>query len=132
MWSRRLGVVDIDHQVRYWREGALEEWEVAGEMLQKGRARHALFFAHLAVEKALKARVCRRTYELAPRTHNLVRLAELAGLELERERLRVLTDLNAYAQAGRYPEGPGPTLDAADARRHISTAREVFQWLMNE
>ena len=127
-----MRVVDIDHQVRYWREGAREEWEVAGELLEKGRARHALFFAHLAIEKALKARVCRRTRDLAPRTHNLVRLAEFAGLTLEPERLRVLTDLNAYAQAGRYPEGPGPTLASEEAERRINAAGEVFQWLINE
>jgi len=125
-------VVDIDHQVAYWRDGAREEWQVAEELLERGRIRHALFFTHLAVEKALKARVCRQTNDLAPRTHNLVRLAEVAGLHPGTERLRVLTRLNDFCQAGRYPETPGPTLTAEQARQHVADASEVFQWLMNE
>lgn len=73
-------MVDIIHQIAHWRDGAREEWQVATELLEKGRVRQALFFTHLALEKALKAHVCRHTGDLAPRTHNLVRLAEIAGL----------------------------------------------------
>jgi HEPN domain-containing protein len=125
-------VVDIDHQIAYWRDGAREEWQVAEELLDKGHARHALFFTHLAIEKALKALVCRRTKDLAPRTHNLARLAEVAGLSPEAESLRVLTRLNDFSQAGRYPETSGPVVTATEARQHVTDAREVFTWLMNE
>jgi len=45
---------------------------------EKNRIRHGLFLANLALEKALKALVCKATRDLAPRIHNLVRLAELA------------------------------------------------------
>lgn len=125
-------MVDIDHQVTHWRDGAREEWQVAEELLERGRIRHALFFTHLAVEKALKSRVCQQTKDLAPRTHNLVRLAEIAGLSPGTERLRVLSRLNDFCQAGRYPETPGPTLTAEQAGRQITDASEVFQWLMSE
>jgi HEPN domain-containing protein len=125
-------VVDIDHQVTYWRDGAREEWQVAEELLERGRVRHALFFTHLAIEKALKARVCRQTMDLAPRTHNLVRLAEVARLSPGPERLRVLSRLNDFSQAGRYPETTGPMLTPDQARRHVTDASEVFQWLMTE
>lgn len=47
--------------------------------LNAAKIRHGLFLAHLALEKTLKAHVCRTTGELAPKTHNLVRLAEMAG-----------------------------------------------------
>ena len=125
-------MVDIDHQVAHWRGGAHEEWQVAAELLERGHVRHALFFTHLAVEKALKARVCRHTNDLAPRTHNLVRLAEAAGLSPSPARLRVLARLNDFCQAGRYPEAPGPTLTADQVREQMVDAREVFQWLMSE
>ena len=72
-------MIDIEKHVDFWREGAREDWAVALELVNKERTRHGLFFAHLALEKALKALVCQKTRDLAPRTHNLVRLAEFAG-----------------------------------------------------
>ena len=78
-------MVDITKQVTYWRETAEEELAVARDLLEKRRWRHCLFFAHLALEKLLKAFVCRQTQDLAPRTHNLPHLAELARLTLTPE-----------------------------------------------
>jgi HEPN domain-containing protein len=94
--------------------------------------RHALFFTHLAVENALKALACRHTRDLAPRTHNLVRLAEAAGLALGHDRLCVLARLNEFCQVGRYPEAPGrfPSVEEAEVR--VAEAHEVFLWLMSE
>jgi HEPN domain-containing protein len=71
-------VIDIQKQVAYWREGAVEDWAVAQELVAADRPRHGLFFAHLALEKVLKAHICRDTGDLAPRVHNLVRLAALS------------------------------------------------------
>ena len=67
---------DIGKQIAYWRDGAAEDWRVAQDLIKRRKVRHGLFFAHLALEKLLKALVCRRTQDLAPRIHSLVRLAE--------------------------------------------------------
>ena len=37
-------MVDIPQQVAHWRDGVLEDWQVAAELLQNGRARQALSF----------------------------------------------------------------------------------------
>ncbi len=76
-------MIDIDKQIAYWRDSADEDFAVARELVRRTRIRHGLFFAHLALEKALKAHVCRVTQDIAPRVHNLVRLAELAELDLQ-------------------------------------------------
>lgn len=125
-------MVDIVQQIAHWRDGAREDWQVAAELLEKGRVRHALFFTHLAVEKALKAHVCRHTEDLAPRTHNLVRLAELGGRTSTSEQLRILAKLNDFSQAGRYPEGVAPPPTAAEARQYVDDSEQVFLWLMSE
>ena len=75
-------VVDMAKQVEHWRKSAIEDLEVAGDLLRARRIRHSLFFMHLAVEKALKGLVCRHTGDLAPRTHNLATLAEKTGIQL--------------------------------------------------
>ena len=125
-------MIDIEKQVAYWRQSAQEDWAVAQELLGRNRIRHGLFFAFLALEKILKAHVCRHTNDLAPCTHNLVRLAETSGLELSPNQTDVLAEMNEFAMAGRYPDttSPVPTHDEGKAQQ--AKAQEVFQWLIRQ
>ena len=125
-------MVDIAKQVEHWRDGAREEWQVAGELLEKGRVRHALFFAHLALEKALKAHVCRHTADLAPRTHNLVRLADAAGLDVPPTIRDVLGGMNEFVLTGRYPDAMSKVPALGEARILRQRAEEAFAWLMQQ
>lgn len=43
-------MIDIHKQIAYWRNTATEDWLVAQELMDSGRLRHGLFFAHLALE----------------------------------------------------------------------------------
>ncbi len=72
-------MMDVEKQIEHWRQGSAEDWEVAIKLVEDGKSRHDLFFAHLALEKILKALVCRQTRDVPPRIHNLSRLSELAG-----------------------------------------------------
>ena len=123
-------IVDTDAQVAHWRDAANIDWDVAGELLQTGRRRHALFFMHLALEKALRAHVCRTTRDVAPRLHNLVRLAELAGIELTTSAVDVLAEMNEFALAARSPDVTGPVPAEDEARGYQSRADAVLQWLI--
>ena len=125
-------MVDIPAQVAHWRQDAEEDWAAASLLIDRAHIRQGLFFAHLSIEKALKALVCRRTQDVPPRTHNLVRLAEFAQLELTPGRLDVLADLNRFSMVGRYPDiGDRPGLPA-DVTGYLARAREVLQWLMTQ
>jgi HEPN domain-containing protein len=123
-------MVDISKVVAHWRIGAREDWDVATDLVARGRPRHGLFFGHLALDKALKARVSEITGQLAPRLHDLLRLAEAAGLGLEAGRRDTLARMSAYALAGRYPDSVGASLAAEDAQARLAEAKEVFEWLM--
>jgi HEPN domain-containing protein len=125
-------MVDIAQQIAHWRDGAREEWQVSGELLEKGRVRHALFFAHLALEKALKAHVCRHTADLAPRTHNLVRLADAAELDVPPTILEVLGEMNEFVLTGRYPDATSKVPALGEARILRQRAEEAFAWLMQQ
>ena len=122
-------MIDIDKQIAYWRDGANEDWDVAQELVGRGRTRHGLFFAHLALEKLLKAHVCRHTQDLAPRIHPLLRLADQTGLTLSDEQRQFLAQFDQYQIEGRYPDAllPAPSADVAEAE--LVRAREVFRWL---
>jgi len=73
-------MVDIEKQIAFWRGSAEEDWDVARQLVANERTRHGLFFAHLALEKILKAIVCKHSQDLAPKLHNLSRLSEAEAL----------------------------------------------------
>jgi HEPN domain-containing protein len=125
-------MIDIQKQIDYWRNGAIEDWNVAEDLVSRNKTRHGLFFVHLALEKLLKAHICQHTQELAPRVHNLSWLAELAALSLSRKQQDILAEVNAFNLEGRYPDLliPPPTPD--EATEYMQRGREVFEWLMKQ
>jgi len=125
-------MIDIQKQITYWHNGAIEDWDVATDLINRGKTRHGLFFAHLALEKLLKAHVCRQTQDLAPRLHNLSRLAELAKLPLNQTQLDTLADMNAFNLEGRYPDLITPAPTAAETQIYLKQANEVFAWLQKQ
>ena len=122
-------VIDIQKQVQHWRNGATEDWQVALELLNLGRTRHSLFFAHLALEKIFKAHVCQVTKNLAPRIHALLRLAELAELKLSQDQLKFLARFDRYQLEGRYPDMLPPAPDIETTQEEINQAMEILKWL---
>jgi len=124
--------MDISKQIDYWHSGAVEDWEVARELVLNGRTRHGLFFAHLALEKILKAHVCRTTDDLAPRIHALLRLAERIDLILTEEQLLFLARFDRYQMEGRYPDTLPPAPDRDFALAELGKAEEVFEWLIHQ
>ena len=124
-------MVDIAKQITFWRDSAKEDWDVARQLVENGRTRHGLFFAHLALEKIIKAIVCKQSQDLAPRLHNLSRLAELAALTLDTGQIEVLAVMNAFHIEGRYPESLIKPPTKEEALNYMAEAEGVLQWLMN-
>ncbi len=54
-------MLDIQKQIDYWHESAIEDWQVAQDLLNQRKVRHGLFFAHLSLEKWLSGN-CRGTH----------------------------------------------------------------------
>ena len=122
-------MIDIQKQIQHWRNGATEDWQVALELVGLGRTRHSLFFAHLAIEKTLKAHICRTTNDLAPRIHPLLRLAAMTKLNLSQNQLDFLARFDRYQLEGRYPDMLPPAPDIASTQEELDQAREMLQWL---
>lgn len=99
----------------HWRRGALEAPAAASHLLAGGHYRQAAFPAHLAVEKALKARVCLATGGVPPRLHDLLRLCELGQVEVGAAQVTALAKLNASRFEARYPAMTIEPLDPAEA-----------------
>lgn len=125
-------MVDIEKQITYWQDGSREEFEVARQLIANEKIRHGLFFAHLAVEKLLKAKVCQTTGEVAPRIHNLVRLAQIAKLSLPETTLDLLAEMNEFNLEGRYPVPSLTPISMLEANDYIEKTEEVLKWLMRQ
>ena len=125
-------MIDVDKHIAYWRDGAVEDWQVAVELINLRRTRHGLFFTHLALEKMIKAHICRATSDLAPRIHTLLRLADRTDLTYSEEQRVFLARFDRYQIEGRYPDllPSPPSQDVAHSE--LKLAGELFQWLKRQ
>jgi HEPN domain-containing protein len=125
-------MIDVAKHVKQWRFSAEEDLAAARELISNKRPRHGLFFAHLAIEKLLKALVTQNTQEVAPKTHALLRLAERAGLVLSDVQRDFLGEFDRYQIEGRYPEflEESPGLDEAETA--LLSAVEMIEWLKSQ
>lgn len=121
--------MNVEKQVQYWREGSLDDLEVGRLLLENGKVNQGLFFCHLAMKKALKALVWRKTGEVPPFIHQLAQLARLAEIELPEENRRFLTHANQFNLSGRYNVPPHPMLPNPDVVEFLQKTQEMVQWL---
>ena len=125
-------MVNIEKHVSYWKNGAEEDLQVADQLIKSGKIRHGLFFLHLAREKILKAHVCHNSKDIAPRLHNLARLAELSGITFGQKDSDFLSEMNPFNIEGRYPEMWGPVPSREEADILLQKTRGMFEWLKNQ
>lgn len=125
-------MIDIKKQIAFWKNSATEDWSVAKQLVNSGTVRHGLFFVHLTIEKLLKALICKNSHNLAPRIHNLSRLAGLAGIALNSDQVDLLAEINTFHIEGRYPESFVTIPSNEEALNYIVRVEKVYSWLMNQ
>lgn len=128
---QKNAAMDSEQHIHYWHTSAQEDWRAAEHLAVSGMFRHALFFAHLALEKALKGHIYRDQREVPPRIHNLVRLAELTKMKFDELQRDILSEMTDFNLSGRYPEMTDSQYTAQEAEAYLSRAREVLQWLIH-
>lgn len=125
-------MVDIQEQIKYWQNGAIEDWQAGDQLVAGNKIRHGLFFAHLSLEKILKAHVCKITEKIAPKIHNLVRLAETAGLKLPDDKIDFLAEMGEFNLEGRYPVPFLPKISEKEAKEYIRKTKEALEWFSRQ
>lgn len=91
--------------IDYWKTTAEKDRLAVGHLFEKGDFWHSLFFAHLMLEKLLKAHwVKDSSTDFPPKTHNLMLLVSQTGLAPSVEQLRLLSRVNQFQLDGRYPD----------------------------
>lgn len=92
------------HTPEEWLKQSDYDLETAEFMLSGGRNIYAVFMAHLAMEKALKAIYHKKFFEIPPKTHNLMHLLNKNGLPPPEDVGEFIAELDHASVATRYPE----------------------------
>ena len=88
--------------IDYWLKAAEDSWETALGLVKLKKYHHALFFCHLALEKILKCLVFKKTDSHALPIHDLVKLAEQAGIFLTEGQRKDLEEITTWNIQARY------------------------------
>ena len=126
--------MELHRTKMFWVEEATEAKEVAQHLFEKRDYSYALFFGHLAIEKLLKALYISRKAEQAPYIHNLLRLAESAGISLTDAQRDDLIRITAFHLESRYPDEKQSfrsKCTPAFTQAELNRISEVFVWLMS-
>ena len=94
----------MNKHVAYWVDSADHDLDVAESLFKNGKYDWCLFIAHLVLEKILKGCYYKNKNDYPPRSHDLVKLADIAGLKMEEEWTEFLESVNTFNMSVRYPD----------------------------
>ena len=118
--------------IKYWLTGSKEDFDSAEILYKNKKYHHALFFCHLSIEKMLKAIIVKSTKTAPPLTHDLVRLAERAGVplnELRKNELAEITTFNIEARYDDYKLSFRKKAKKQFSLKYLDKTKEMLQWL---
>lgn len=122
----------MNQQVANWLSSAQYDLETADHTYESGRYVYTIFFCHLALEKALKAKVHEVTGKLPPKTHNLRHLLALSNIEADESVVEFLSKLSDVSVPTRYPEDFQKVIVAYDkctVGQYRVKTKEVSEWI---
>lgn len=127
----------LREEVYWWIELAKRDLERAKRAVEHDDRVSMVFWSQQAVEKALKA-LALAVKRDAPKTHNIRRLKEFIGLDLDlsRESWEKAYELTQYYYVSRYPdivEGvPDQIISSKTGREAVEIAEKIVEAVMNE
>ncbi len=127
--------MNIEKIVVFWAESAKDDWPVAEHLFTSHDYHYSLFFGHLYLEKLMKALVVQVSKEHAPRSHNLLYLAERASLTISDSKREILARVNKYNLETRYPEDREALHDFYTpdfAKTELKVIWEMGEWLNSQ
>jgi len=95
---------DKNKLIVFWIDSSDKDFKTMQDLYQTNNNSWALFMGHLVIEKLLKALYILRTNDIPPLIHDLRRLSEKSGLELEPERKMMLDTITRFNIKARYDE----------------------------
>ena len=120
--------------MNYWIESANEDYNVMLDLKEKNRNTYCLFFGQMIIEKLLKALYAKNNKgtPYAPKTHDLLYLAEKLNLELTEEQEVTLNEITTFNLSTRYDDYKRAFYNKCTdeyTEEQINKIKEVKAWL---
>jgi HEPN domain-containing protein len=127
--------MDINDTVQYWIKAAELDYPVMENLFKNGNYVWSLYIGHLILEKICKAYYSKTMKNIPPKTHNLVKLAELSGLTSDENKLSILDEINEFNIEARYPNIKFDLYKKCNAEfseMYIKNIRELYLWIKEQ
>ncbi len=124
--------MEKERAINYWVESAASDEEAMNTLYNNGHYSWALFIGHLVIEKLLKAYYIKNRDLDFPHIHQLLRIAEEAGLNLSDEQKDFLLEVTTFNIKARYADYKSRFQKKATgefAETYIVKIREFREWL---
>ena len=120
--------------MNYWIKSSDKDYEVMLDLKEKNRNTYCLFFGQMVIEKLLKALYAKNNKEApyAPKTHDLLYLAEKLNLELTEEQEVILNEITTFNLSTRYDDYKRAFYNKCTdeyTEEQINKIKEVKAWL---
>jgi len=118
--------------IEYWAKSSKMDIDAALDLFKTKKYPHCLFFAHLSVEKLLKALFVKTNETHSPITHNLLLLAKETNLELSELQVEQLAEINTFNIEARYPDEKFKFYKKCTpefTEKHMNVIEETLNWL---
>lgn len=96
--------MDKNIVLKYWLESSESDFKAMEHLFEKEDYAWALFVGHLVIEKLLKAWHVQHIDITPPFIHDLVRLAEKAGLPITEDQKDILDTISTFNLSARYDD----------------------------
>ncbi len=95
-------IENIEIIVKHWSNSSDNDYNTMQNLIKSGDFNWALFLGHLVIEKLLKAHFAKNNHKHPIFTHDLLRLASKAGLNISKEYEEWLDDITTFNINTRY------------------------------
>jgi len=121
--------------IQYWKETSDKDLITMNHLFEAGDYHWSLFIGHLVIEKLLKALFVKLKASEVPRVHDLSRICELCGLELDEElenKLDLITTFNINARYPDYKNSFYKKCTKEFTKKSVNKILEIRTWILSE
>ena len=93
-----------NEHLKYWIDTSEQDFNTMLHLYGTKDYHWSLFIGHLVIEKLLKAVYVKKQDSNVPRLHDLLRIADLAGLNTNDEQKDMLDLITTFNISARYPD----------------------------
>lgn len=125
-------IKDIEGVIAAWISSSDENFDTMIDLYNSGRYSWSMFIGHLCIEKLLKAYFIKVEHSHCLNLHNLIRICELAKLELTQEQkddFATITTFNIKARYDDYKQSFSKKCTKEFADKWIKKINFYRQWI---